>query len=299
MNDPIRSTQSPGKAIEVSVVIPALNVATTIGQQLDSLGCQDFDGDWEVIVADNGSTDSTREVVESFADRFPSLRIVDASDRRGINHARNQGARAARGSLILFCDGDDVVVPTWITAMTEALKTCDAVGGRIQRTTFEDSSNASAGTLVLVDPIGGGSKFLPHPIGANCGVKRAVWLELGGFDENYDGGAADEIEFFWRLQIANYSLGGAPDAIVHYRSPTKRKLKKTFRAGREQVRLYRDFREYGYRGPSADPLRAWAWILITAPLAAASKHHRNRWLVTVARRLGRIAGSLKYRQFVL
>ena len=99
MNELTRSTrsQSPVEAVEVSVVIPALNVADTIGQQLDGLACQNFNGNWEVIVADNGSTDSTREVVESFADRLPALKVIDASDRRGINHARNVGSQAARG----------------------------------------------------------------------------------------------------------------------------------------------------------------------------------------------------------
>jgi len=93
----------------VSVVIPALNVADTIGDQLDALAHQTYAGAWEVVVSDNGSTDATRERVEVWRDRLPHLRIVDSSRRRGVSPARNVGVEAARGDLVLICDGDDVV----------------------------------------------------------------------------------------------------------------------------------------------------------------------------------------------
>jgi glycosyltransferase involved in cell wall biosynthesis len=94
---------------ELSVVIPARNAADTIGVQLESLVRQRFDRPWEVVVVDNGSTDGTRAAVESFADRLPGLRIVDASERQGIGYARNRGVEAACGRLIAYCDADDAV----------------------------------------------------------------------------------------------------------------------------------------------------------------------------------------------
>jgi glycosyltransferase involved in cell wall biosynthesis len=277
---------------EVTVVIPALNVASTIGEQLEGLASQDFDGDWEVIVADNGSTDGTRAVVEGFVDRLPSLRIVDASARRGVNHARNQGARAARGSLILFCDGDDIVTTGWVRSMVHTLRTYDAAGGPLQR--FGRSNENS-----YFDPLNRGPRFLPYPIGASCGVKRDVWMSLGGFDEDYDGRASDEIEFFWRLQLAGFRLGNSRDAIVHYRMPPKPNLRKNFRNGRESVRLHRDFHHYGYTGPSVGALRGWSWIISRAPLALISTKHRKYWVRRLATHAGRAAGTVKYRHLLL
>src|SRR5690606_10578144 len=93
---------------QISVVIPARDAARWIDAQLGALACQEVPVPWEVVVADNGSTDDTVARAEAWADRLP-VRVVDASGRPGPNHARNQGTAAARGDLLLYCDADDVV----------------------------------------------------------------------------------------------------------------------------------------------------------------------------------------------
>jgi glycosyltransferase involved in cell wall biosynthesis len=71
---------------EVSVVIAALNAAATLPLQLAALAAQDYSGSWEVVVADNGSTDATVAIAREFASSLPHLVLVDASDRRGQSH---------------------------------------------------------------------------------------------------------------------------------------------------------------------------------------------------------------------
>lgn len=105
--------------VDVSVVIPALNEADGIARQLRALDAQVFDSSWEVVVADNGSTDDTRSVVESFQSKHFLLRWIDASGRRGINHARNEGVAKSVGNRILLCDGDDEVEPGWLSALAD------------------------------------------------------------------------------------------------------------------------------------------------------------------------------------
>ena len=67
----------------MSVIIPCYNSEATLGAQLSALAAQVCKYTWEVIVADNGSRDGTKDVATSFADRIPFLRVVDASARRG------------------------------------------------------------------------------------------------------------------------------------------------------------------------------------------------------------------------
>src|SRR5215204_14430 len=106
---------------ELTVVIPALDAADEIAGQLDALAAQEWDEPWEVVVADNGSTDGTRAVVERYAGRLPGLRVVDASEPAGQAHALNSGVESAGAEAVAFCDTDDEAAPGWVAAMGEAL----------------------------------------------------------------------------------------------------------------------------------------------------------------------------------
>ena len=80
------------RRVDVSVIIATYNGAPFIGRQLDSILNQVCAGEWEVIVADNGSTDMTRDIVLAYSQREIRLRLVDASQRKsGQAHARNVG----------------------------------------------------------------------------------------------------------------------------------------------------------------------------------------------------------------
>src|SRR4051812_28957961 len=95
----------------VSVVIPARNAARLLPLQLAALAKQTYAGTWEVVVADHRSADGTARVASEWAARLPCLRVVSVGRRGGANVARNEGARAARGEVLAFCDADDVASP--------------------------------------------------------------------------------------------------------------------------------------------------------------------------------------------
>ena len=114
----------------LTVVIPAYNEAPRIERQLGALATQRYDGPWEVVVGDNGSTDDTRARAEAWRDRLP-VRVVDASHRRGAAAARNQAVAHAAGDGLLFCDADDAVADGWLEAHAAALGNGDLVAGAI------------------------------------------------------------------------------------------------------------------------------------------------------------------------
>lgn len=294
---PCRAGADPMRML-VTVVIPALNVADTLADQLEALSRQTFEGAWEVVIADNGSSDATRDVAMGYRGKVPNLRIVDASGRRGINHARNAGASAGCGDFILFCDGDDVVESRWVGEMTAVLATCDAVGGAVERGLLNGRGLMSP---ALPKAMRRGGMFA-HPIGANCGVRKNVWQEVGGFNEDYANGAADEVEFFWRLALAGHQVKAVPAAVVHYRlrEDVRSMLRKNYRTGHEQVRLHRDFAGTKHRGTGCrSVIRSWAWLALTAPRALIDRSRRALWLRRAARSAGRLVGSLRYRTLYL
>jgi glycosyltransferase involved in cell wall biosynthesis len=286
----------PTSSPTVSVVLPVRNGAATIGEQLDALAAQDADVAFEVVVVDNLSDDGTAEVARRWADRIPGLRIVPATERAGINYARNVGARAATGELVLFCDADDVVDRGWVGAMA-ASSGCDLLGGRIDAESLNSPAIAASRPPYEPDRLPVPHQFLPFAVGANCGVRREVFDRVGGFDEAYVRGGAD-VEFFWRAQLASYRLCFVPDAVVQYRyRGGLRPLARQFwRYGMADAQLYRRFRADGLRRePAADVARAWWWVLRHLPDLVRSPARRSRWIRRTTYRAGRVRGSVKQR----
>ena len=187
----------------VSVVIPVRNGEPWLERQLAALAAQQGAPPFEVIVADNGSTDGSVATAMAWSDRL-DLRVVPAAPP-GINVARNTGARAARGALLLFCDADDEVASGWVAAMARAGATAPLLGGNLDHTALNPADRRPRSTTPLTEgalPVGLG--FLPYPIGCSCGVRADVFDALGGFDETFAGGG-DEVEFFWRAQRSGRS----------------------------------------------------------------------------------------------
>jgi glycosyltransferase involved in cell wall biosynthesis len=275
----------------VTVVMPALNAAGTIGEQLAALAAQETDMSWELVVVDNGSSDETIAIAESFRDRLPGL-VVATCGRPGPSAARNLGARSGSGELVLYCDADDRVAPGWVDAMARALQQMDVVGGAFDNDAFDVGAMERHPAGV---PVAAG--FLPRAITANLGVRRAAWSAVDGFAEDYGYGSEDT-EFCWRLQLAGYRIGYAEQAVVayRYRSSLRAVAVKAYKSGRSRARLFRDFAPHGMPQPRLAGV-AWRWarIVLTTPLVPFSGRRRWWWVNESAAAAGRIVGSIRFR----
>jgi glycosyltransferase involved in cell wall biosynthesis len=278
----------------LTVVVPTYNEAQVIGDQLTALAAQSYAGEWEVVVADNGSTDATRSVVESFEDRLPSVRIVDASARRGAAHARNVGSANANGDAIAYADADDIVDVDWLTELSDGLKRHDFVAGRMDQESFSASGSTD---LARFDwrqlPVN--LDFLPWGFGGNLAVRTAVWREVGGWIEEFP--AVNDVPFCWRVQLAGYPLAYVPEAVVRYRPHAQLTglAQQHLRFGKHGALLYREFRRYGIRrDPLSAVLRRWTKVLVRVPYLARSDEHRRAWLRHAMHSWGRLIGSIEY-----
>lgn len=281
----------------ISVVMPVRNVGQTVAKQLAALAAQTYRGWWELVVADNGSTDNTLAVVREWSDRLPVIRIVDASVRPGITYARNTGAAIAEGDLIAFCDGDDAVDRGWLEAIGSAAAGADLIGGHVDIEDLNDtdvrqwrSSPTSGG---LPAPMG----LWTHVVGANFAVWRNVYWDVGGCDEAFTAGG-DDVDLSWRIQLAGGTIAFAPDAVVHYRlRPDLRSTHRQVMAyGISAALLYRKFRRYGCERPSLPgTARYWIKLLRRAPQQLARPAQRGGWVVDASYQWGRVWGALRHR----
>lgn len=280
-----------------SVVIPVRNEAATLAEQLEALAAQECSDAWEVVIADNGSTDGTGDIVKQFSGHFANLIYITAAHGIGINYCRNAGVRASRGSRILLCDGDDRVYPGWIEALRTALDKYDVVSGPLDNESLNSEQVAllSEGVNDARCPVAGG--FLAYGWGCNLAFKREVWSSVGGFDADWRRGST-EIEFCWRAQLAGFTLGWAPEAVVAYRrgGSVSDELRKRLRSAMSQARLYRAFRHSGMpRSSVSSALKAWLWLVYRSPGTISSAVFRRKWLLVVVWRAGLVVGSLRYR----
>lgn len=99
----------------ISVIVPVYNAEPTLRRCLDSLLAQTFEN-YEIIVVDDGSTDATPAICDSYAVKNPIIKVLHQSNK-GVSAARNAGLEMASGEWIAFCDSDDSVKPEWLSSM--------------------------------------------------------------------------------------------------------------------------------------------------------------------------------------
>lgn len=111
------TSHQPGRAPQVSVIIPVHNGASTIGRALKSVFDQTF-SDYEIVICDDGSTDDTPAVLAKYGDK---IRVVRQANR-GPSAARNAAVAASRGELIALIDRDDQWLPNKLELAVNAMR---------------------------------------------------------------------------------------------------------------------------------------------------------------------------------
>ena len=94
--------------MKVSVIVPMYNVQEYVAQCLDSLNAQTLK-DMEVILVDDGCTDSTPEIAQTYVERNPERFVLLHKENGGLSDARNYGIPYAHGQYLSFLDSDDFV----------------------------------------------------------------------------------------------------------------------------------------------------------------------------------------------
>jgi GT2 family glycosyltransferase len=142
--------------------------------------------------------------------------------------------------------------------------------------------------------------FMPAAMSACMGFTKAMFDDIGGFDESISGG--DDVDFCWRAQLAGYTLESEPAAVVHYRlRPDVRGLwSQMIEYGAGDVNLYRRYRAHGMhrKGPVASA-RSLAWFAWKAPRTIVDPRTRAVWVRQLALQVGRIKGSVHNRTLYL
>lgn len=182
---------------QVTVIIPAFNAEATILEAVRSVRAQTFI-DWELIVVDDGSTDTTRRQLAALDDR--RIRVV-AGDHGGVARARNLGLAHAEADLITFLDADDLWTTDKIDRQVAMLRERPEAGAVYSWTAFVDRQGRF---LFAKEPSQIEGRIYGELLvtfflasGSNVMARRAFLTEVGGFDEASE--PVEDWEFWLRV----------------------------------------------------------------------------------------------------
>lgn len=195
----------------VSVVMAARDAQDTIGRALEALRAQDLSEGWEVVVVDDGSTDSTAQIASQVADADPRFRLVSQSSA-GPAEARNRGVAEARGELLAFTDADCFPVPGWLAAGMAAARDVDLVQGAVG-----PDPGHPAGPFDR-------SVWVSAEVGlyetANLFVRRSAFERAGGFEDwlrpRHGKALAEDVWLGWRVRRGGGGTVFSQEAAVHH-----------------------------------------------------------------------------------
>ena len=169
--------------INVSIIVPAYNEEREISYCLNSILALDYPKNkYELIVVNDGSTDETVDIVNTFVEKYSNI-ILLSKENGGKASAQNLGLGHANGRFIFITDADAVVERDWISKMLKDLEDFDMVLGsyfaKETNTWLERMQNAH----YLINFKFGGVKEIPT-IGVNNGFRKEVVEKIGNFNES-------------------------------------------------------------------------------------------------------------------
>ncbi|OZC63914.1 hypothetical protein CH306_01040 [Rhodococcus sp. 15-725-2-2b] len=284
----------------ISVIIPVSSLDPLLDAQLQALAEQDSDYRFDVLISDNAGDGRVGDHVSShpLRDRL-QLTCVDASQQVGAAHARNRGAENASGELLMFCDADDVVHPSWLRTLAELARSFDVAGTAVETYTL-NSARALSWTPTTPPEEQGRTDFLPFAIGASMACWASVYRDVGGMDNRFR--ASQDVEFCWRAQLAGYTLGFSTEAVVAYRlrAELRPMLRQSFRLGFGFAKLRGIYRTQGCPAMRVRTVASW-WtaLLVRNPLLPTSWTGlaRGHWARALFIRVGEVRGGIAYRAF--
>lgn len=229
--------------MKYSIIVPVYNRPDEVDELLESLCKQSFK-DFEVIIVEDGSSVACKEVCDKYMERLDLKYFLKQNS--GPGQSRNYGAGRSKGEYLIVLDSDVVLPEDYLQAVEDELlrQSADAFGGPDRaHDSFSDTQKAisySMTSFFTTGGIRGGKKKLDkfYPRSFNMGIRRDVYMQLGGFSKMRFG---EDIDFSIRIFDAGYKCRLFPDAWVwHKRRTDMRKFfRQVYNSGIARINLHK------------------------------------------------------------
>ena len=233
--------------MKYSIIVPVFNRADEVDELLQSLVGQTLK-DFEVVIVEDGSEKPCKDVCDKYAGKIDLKYFMKKNS--GPGQSRNYGAERANGEYLIVLDSDVVLPEGYLKAVDDELRRepADAFGGPdCAHDSFTETQKAisySMTSFFTTGGIRGGKKKLDkfYPRSFNMGIRRDVYMRLGGFSKMRFG---EDIDFSIRIFKAGCKCRLFPEAWVwHKRRTDMRKFfRQVYNSGIARVNLYKKYPE--------------------------------------------------------
>ena len=213
---------------KITISIVNLDGENYLSDCLKSIEKLDYPRDKvEIIVVDNDSKDNSVKFVQ---DNFPEVKLIRNNNNSGFAKANNQAAAAASGEYVAFLNNDTKVDEKWLVELLRPIygssevicsgskilsfdgKNIDFAGGMIN---FEGKGFQIDYGLAVEKDIHNLERYLPFVNGGAMLIKKDIFLEAGGFDEDFFA-YYEDVDLGWRLWVLGYKVVFSPNSIVYH-----------------------------------------------------------------------------------
>jgi len=201
-------------SLRISVIVPTYNSQETISNCLQALEQQTLSRDiYEIIVVDDGSIDNTRKLVKS----FQNVQLIE-NGHGGPSVARNLGAKAASGELVVFTDSDCTPTSNWLEEITGPFQDSNLIG---VKGVYRSNQKSIVARFVQLEYQNKyqrmvRNQFVDFIDTFSAAYRREIFLKNGGFDSSFTVASVEDQELSFRLAQKGYHMIITPKAAVFH-----------------------------------------------------------------------------------
>lgn len=222
-----------------TVIIPAYNCSKTILQTIEAVKKQEGLAEPpEIIIVDDGSNDNTLDVLNQIKD----IKVLSQSNS-GPASARNNGAKASSGDILVFTDSDTVPHKDWLKNLTEPFSDSDIAAST--GTYSIENSESKLASLIQYEIGNKHSKYKDYVAfggSYNLAIRRDLFFSIGGFNEEYKSASGEDVDISYKILKRGHKIKFVKDAVVGHFHPEclVKYLKTQFKHGFWRAKLYYD-----------------------------------------------------------
>ena len=224
---------------KITIIIPAYNCCKTILQTIEAVKKQEgLIEPPEIIIVDDGSNDKTLEVLNQIKD----IKVL-SQHNSGPASARNNGAKASTGDILVFTDSDTVPHKDWLKNLTEPFENPDIVA--TTGTYSIENCESKLASLIQYEIENKHSKYNDYVAfggSYNLAIRRDLFFSIGGFNEEYKSASSEDVDISYKILNRGYKIKFVKSAIVGHFHPESliKYLKTQFKHGFWRAKLYYD-----------------------------------------------------------